>query len=243
MDLTEKTENLKRHPWELSRSYNILKLLPRNNNLIYADVGAGDKYFTSKLLSITGEKVFAIDNEYKNAGTEHDGIISLNNVCHLQNNSIDCLIMMDVLEHIENETIFLHDVFDKLKPNGNIIITVPAMQFLFSSHDVFLKHHRRYNRKQLMNLLRKHDIHIEQSYYFYSTLFIVRCISSLLEKLKPEKENLNVGIGLWKHDEKSFITRSLFIMLNIDFFFNKIFNKIHIRLPGLSLIAVCRKNT
>ena len=242
MDLTEKTENLRRHPWELSRSHNVLKLMPKNSNLVYADIGAGDQYFTSKLLQITSGNVFAIDNEYKDKRIEQDGIICLNDSSLIESNSIDYLLMMDVLEHIENETIFLRESLDKLKANGKLIITVPAMQFLFSSHDVFLKHHRRYRRKQLLNLLHKHDICIEQSYYFYTTLFIIRCISLLLEKLKPKEAKRNIGIGLWGHNEDSIITRSIVLILNMDFFLHKILNKFHIRLPGLSLLAICRKN-
>ena len=239
MDLREKTENLRRHPWELSRAYNIFNFLPQNSDFVYADVGAGDQYFTSKLLTITNKDVFAIDSEYKE--TKDEGIISLNDILLLKDNSVDCLIMMDILEHIENENSFLRLSLEKLKPNGKLIITVPAMQFLFSSHDVFLKHYRRYSRKQLVNLLIKHDILIEQSFYFYSTLFVIRCISSVIEKIKPKKIDQNVGIGLWKYDENSFITRLLLLILNIDFSINKLLNKIHIHLPGLSLLAVCRK--
>lgn len=242
MDLSEKTENLKRHPWELSRSYNILELLQNSNNsTVYADIGAGDKFFTSKLPYITGGNVFAIDNGYNNSKAEEDGIICLDDTSLLKNNSIDCLIMIDVLEHIENENIFLKVVLEKLKPNGKIIITVPAMQFLFSSHDVFLRHHRRYNRKQLFNLLLKNGIKIEQSYYFYTILFMIRCLSVLIEKVFQNKKKKNFGIGLWGYSEKSFITRFFVIILNIDFSLNKLLSKISIRLPGLSLLAVCKK--
>lgn len=241
MDLTEKTKNLNRHPWELSRSYNILKLVKNySNDFVYADIGAGDKYFTSKLLSLTKGEVFAIDNEYNKSKILKDGIICLNDKSLLENSSIDCIIMMDVLEHIENDDAFLEDVLKKLKPNGKLIITVPAMQFLFSPHDIFLKHYRRYSRKRLINLLQKHEVVIEQNYYFYSTLFLLRSLSLLIDKLKSNKQN-NTGIGMWKYDKNHFITKFISKMLNIDFFINRFFSKIFIRLPGLSVLAICRK--
>lgn len=243
MDLTEKTGNLNRHPWELSRSYNILKLVKNySNNFVYADIGAGDKYFTSKLLPLTDGDVFAIDNEYDKSKIIMDGIICLNDASLLENGSIDCIIMMDVLEHIENDNAFLEKILKKLKPNGKLIITVPAMQFLFSSHDVFLKHYRRYNRKRLINLLQNHEIVIEQNHYFYSTLFLLRCISLLIDKLKSNKQK-DMGIGMWKYDKNNLITKFIYNMLNIDFFINKLFSKIFIRLPGLSVLAICRKKT
>jgi len=243
MDISEKTKNINRHPWELSRSHNVLKLLQHiNNNAVYADIGAGDRFFTSKLLYITEGNVFAIDNGYSNSSGKEGRVICLNDISLLKNNCIDCLIMMDVLEHIENEKLFLKAVLEKLRPNGDIIITVPAMRFLFSFHDVFLKHYRRYNRKQLFDLLLLNEIKIEQSYYFYTTLFVVRFFVSLIEKIFQTKKQ-NFGIGLWGHSEKSFITRFFVIMLNMDFFLNKLLSKIFIRLPGLSLLAVGKKKS
>ncbi len=220
----------------------MLKLLQNNDkDFVYADIGAGDRFFTSKLLSITEGSVFAIDNKYINNNSEKDGIICLNDVSLLENTSIDCILMMDVLEHIENESEFLKTVLKKLTKNGKLIVTVPAMQFIFSSHDVFLKHFRRYNRKQILDLLRKNGIKIEKCFYFYNILLLIRCLSFLVEKIFKNKKKISVGIGLWKHDDKSLITRLIVIALNIDFFINKLINKIFIRLPGLSLLVICRK--
>ncbi len=44
--------------------------------------------------------------------------------------------MMDVLEHIEEDSLSLTVVSEKLKPGGNLIITVPAYQFLWGFHDI-----------------------------------------------------------------------------------------------------------
>ena len=242
MDLTEKTENIKRHPWELSRTYCLLKVLPKNNNHTnFADIGSGDKYFTSKLLPFTEGDIYAIDNEYCQDKSIEEGVICLNDICLLKNNSIDYLIMMDVLEHIENDSDFLKKVLIKLKPGGEILITVPAMQFLFSSHDVFLKHYRRYSREKLNTLLKDNDLMIVRSHYFYSTLFILRSISLLFEKLKFNKKKKNVGVGLWKFNSNNGITRLLFHWLNFDFLVNKLLSKLGIRIPGLSLLAICKK--
>lgn len=242
MDLIEKTENQRRHPWEISRGSCILKILQKNGQEAdYADIGAGDKYFSLELRAITTGKVFAVDNGYKNEKSEEDGIICLNEVSILENSSLDCIVMMDVLEHIENENEFLKSVLDKLRPGGRILLTVPAMQYLFSFHDVFLKHYRRYDRKQLFELLFKNGITIEQSHYFYSVLFVQRCLSVVIEKYFPNKNRKNVGIGRWRYNKNSFITRLLVLILNLDFSLNKLLCKYHVYLPGLSLLAVCRK--
>lgn len=51
----------------------------------------------------------------------------------------------------------------------------------------------------------------------------------------------NVGIGMWKYSKESLITRSIKFVLNIDFNINSIINKLGVRLPGLSLLAVAKK--
>lgn len=239
MDLSEKTQNADRHPWELSRAQNILKLVPIDRNFTYVDVGAGDVYFASKVAGLSGGKVFAVDSEYKTAESKEGNVTCYRDLSSVRDNSVDCLIMMDVLEHVENEDEFLKLALGKLKQDGKLILTVPAMQFLFSSHDVFLKHYRRYSRSRLLKVLRRHPLKIERSHYFYTSLFALRLLGALIEKIKPKSEN--VGIGSWGHKENGLVTVSIKTVLNLDFFVNRLLNRIGITLPGLSVLAICKK--
>jgi hypothetical protein len=143
--------------------------------------------------------------------------------------------MMDVLEHIKDDYSFLNDVVNKLKKGGTILITVPAWQFLFSQHDVRAQHFRRYNRKQLMNLLKRNDIKIEKCHYFYTCLFLARIMFLF------RKDKFTGNEDRWNYSERHIITIILKIILNIDFFVNKLLNKVFIHLPGLSLYAICKK--
>lgn len=240
MDLVEKTHNNKRHPWELSRSYSVLKLLDKNpRHTIYADIGSGDQFFISQLQKLTNQKIYAVDIAYLDEVAENKGIVSLKNISTLEDNSIDCLVAMDILEHVENDEELLAEMHRKLKKDGRILITVPAMQFLFSSHDVFLKHYRRYNRKQISQKIKK-DFVLEKSFYFYSSLLLLRMLLLGFEAISKIQKK-NVGVGLWKYEEKTLITRFFFILLNIDFYFCKTFANFKIYLPGLSLLAIARK--
>ena len=64
----------------------------------------------------------------------------------------DIVLAMDVLEHIQDDYSTLKEWKNTLKPNGLLLITVPAFQHLWSSHDIFLGHHRRYNKKDISDL-------------------------------------------------------------------------------------------
>ncbi len=115
---------------------------------------------------------------------------------------------------------------------------MPAYQFLFSSHDTFLNHYRRYDKKLILSILKKHDIIVEEIFYFYSSLFVIRCIEKCLGGKEKKK---NEGIGSWKYSKKNLLTRVIVSILNIDFIVARFCQHIGVSLPGLSLCVVCRK--
>ncbi|MGH7261040.1 MAG: class I SAM-dependent methyltransferase [Nitrospiraceae bacterium] len=62
----------------------------------------------------------------------------------------DVVGAFDVLEHIEDHKSALSEWKRVLKDDGAIVITVPAYQWLWSEHDVSLRHRRRYTVKSLV---------------------------------------------------------------------------------------------
>ena len=92
MDLLEVTQNVNRHPWELSRADCIFNLISDKKFRNIADVGAGDGYFTNKLKTIAQENIFAIDTGYSE--NEKDLLMSnkikrLSSVEELPNNLLN----------------------------------------------------------------------------------------------------------------------------------------------------------
>lgn len=67
----------------------------------------------------------------------------------LDERSIDCVVLVNVLEHIENDAAALDHLHRILKPGGHLCLMVPALPSLFSKMDVRLGHYRRYTRKSL----------------------------------------------------------------------------------------------
>lgn len=64
----------------------------------------------------------------------------------------DCLLYIDVLEHIENDREELFHAARLLRPHGALVVLSPAHQFLYSRFDEALGHFRRYDRKSLRSV-------------------------------------------------------------------------------------------
>lgn len=238
MDLIEKYKfGNNRHPWEISRRVCILSLIKNNPRFFqYADIGAGDLFFAEGLKEYTEKPIYAVDTGYVNVAYNENKIRLLKDVKNIPFSKIDCIFLMDILEHVSDENRFLELVSRALKNNGTIIITVPAFQALFSTHDIFLKHFRRYSHKSLVSLLRKHDLYIEEGFYFYTSLLIIFFIS--ISNLFFVKK---YDISSWRLSEKNIVSIFIKNVLNLDFLLNRFLSVFNIMLPGLSLCIVCRK--
>lgn len=61
----------------------------------------------------------------------------------------DSAVLVNVLEHIEDDEQALRDLYDGLNPGGTVILFVPAFEGLYSDFDRAVGHYRRYRRDQL----------------------------------------------------------------------------------------------
>ena len=93
----------------------------------------------------------------------------------------DLICLFDVLEHIERDEETLLVIEKMLKPDGFVLITVPAYQWLWSVHDDFLHHKRRYTAGLLRQKLRNSGLHIKRLTYFNILLFPLAVIARLFD--------------------------------------------------------------
>lgn len=68
--------------------------------------------------------------------------------------SCDTVLAMDVIEHVPDDVTLLREVRRVLRPGGVLLVTVPALPWLWSSHDDLHHHYRRYTRRTLESSLR-----------------------------------------------------------------------------------------
>jgi 2-polyprenyl-3-methyl-5-hydroxy-6-metoxy-1,4-benzoquinol methylase len=79
--------------------------------------------------------------------------------------AFDIVLMLDVLEHFADEAAVLRDVRRLLRPDGTLLVSVPAFQALFSEHDVAVQHVRRYAASQLGRALQSNGFVVRRLTY------------------------------------------------------------------------------
>ena len=108
--------------------------------------------------------------------------------CPLPSESIDALVMLNVLEHIENDHMALVKSFELLKPGGIIVIEVPAGPFLYDDYDAQLQHFRRYSSLELEKKLEAAGFEIKKMSHLGFFLFPPFALIKLIRKMGISKK-------------------------------------------------------
>ena len=90
----------------------------------------------------------------------------------LANSSVDLLSALDVLEHMDDDLQALDEFRRVLRPDGFLLVTVPAYRFLWSEHDEALMHRRRYAASELHAKLNRSGFRVlKRSYVVFFPFF------------------------------------------------------------------------
>jgi hypothetical protein len=131
------------------------------------DVGAGSGFFSRLLLDHGAAEATCVDPAYPADHEElhHDHPIRF--VRHIYKFDGDLLLLMDVLEHVDDDVALLTEYVEKSPSRARFFITVPAFQWMWSGHDVFLEHRRRYTLPQMEAVIAKSGLTLECGCYYY----------------------------------------------------------------------------
>jgi SAM-dependent methyltransferase len=172
------------HWYYRSKARAMEHLLYRMKPSIILDVGAGSGFFSRMLLSNTSAKqAWCVDISYE-ADTE---TLEAGKPVYFRRSvdevDADLVLLMDVLEHVDDDVGLLNDYVKKVPCGARFLISVPAFQFLWSGHDVFLEHKRRYRLKQLEDVVRRAGLKVKHGSYYFGAVFPIAAAIRLVTKL------------------------------------------------------------
>lgn len=253
IELKNKT-NTARHPWEYAR-FNVLKsflkkLIKDIPAPTIIDIGCGDSFVMESIAKIyPTAKLIGVDTAFTpDIIAETNKRLTNKNISFYYNiNEVplyikaDCILLMDVIEHIEHDIDFLNKINATIFVTSNTkwFITVPAFQSLFCSHDVFLGHFRRYDNAMLIDHCIKGGLRPNEVGYFFFSLLLPRYLQ-VKKEAKQKENNLSTGIVDWSGSP--FKTKLITSILTLDFKFTKLIGAFGIKLKGLSNYIICQKS-
>ena len=228
--------------WVIHRSREILRKLKELNLDELVEVGAGTGSVCGYLAQ-NGIDVVAIEPLKAGAATiQNRGVQTI--CARLETvkfpaDSIKGYGVFDVLEHIEDPSYLLDEMYRTLKPGGYLFVTVPCGQWLWGEMDKSLGHHRRYSKKLISEAVSRSGFSPISSGYLFLLLvfpaFLLRAVPHRLGILKSERKVLEKVKS--EQSANVIINRMMRFILSIESFTSRV-----IPLPyGLTVFVIAQK--
>lgn len=253
MDLSERPNHSaaapRRHPWELARFQFFRHVLAEAGELRarrVLDAGAGDGWFSRQLLGTlpAAAHVTCWDSHYAPtliATLACEAGPRVRFTAERPRERFELIMLLDVLEHVERDREFLEAlVRENLAPAGAVLLSVPAWQPLFTTHDTRLRHYRRYAPGKAAALIAQSGLAIERRGGLFHGLLLPRVVDKVRELwTQPAAVSGDPAPLDWARG--ALITRAVRSLLLADNALSLLASKVGFELPGLSWWALCRK--
>ncbi len=97
----------------------------------------------------------------------------------------DLILALDVVEHVRSPETLLRHAAMFLAPDGRMLITTPAFDWLWTSHDRLNQHVKRYTAGEMRTLVRKGGLEPIQSRYLFQSLVVPKLLVRVKEAMGP----------------------------------------------------------
>jgi SAM-dependent methyltransferase len=178
------------HWYYISKGRAIRSLIGAGPYPSILDVGAGSGVF-SRMLTDSGiaESSVCVDPNYTDAFLAADDPAPIDFVRSVTETDASLVLMIDVIEHVDDDVALIADYARMVTPGTKFLISVPAFNFLWSSHDEFLEHRRRYTLETLENSVRAAGLQPVSLRYFFGMLFPAVAAMRIADRaLKGDKD-------------------------------------------------------
>lgn len=188
MDLKEEDilgNDIGRHWYYQSKAAALRRMVGHLAPQRLLDVGAGSGFFSRHLLAVGAQSALCVDVGYERSWDE---TVNGKPVLYRRDcDATDCdlVLMMDVLEHVENDAGLVSHYATKVPSGAHFLVTVPAFRFLWSGHDVFLEHKRRYTLAEIERTMRKAGLDVVRGAYYFGAIFPLAAAVRLASRSDP----------------------------------------------------------
>jgi len=181
------------HWWHRHKRLAVLQLLEKfnTNRGRILDIGCG----TGKMLEELKQSGWEVEGIDKSVLTQKECLkrglkIKIADAAEklpFKHNYFQAVLALDFLEHVQDDQKVVREIKRVLKPNGIILVSVPAYPKLYFYWDKMLGHQRRYSANGLKQLFIQADLKVIFLSYYFSWLLIPALVIRLIKKNTQNK--------------------------------------------------------
>jgi hypothetical protein len=160
------------------------------------DVGAGSAIFSKHLLERGAESATCVDSAYAGERLENYNGKPIRFTKDIVPGNADLVLLMDVLEHVDDDVGLTRASLTGAVPGAFVLISVPAFQSLFSAHDRFLEHRRRYTARSLEAVVAAAGLKVVSTRYFFAMILPLVAALRMFQRKGPPRSSLIVHTPL-----------------------------------------------
>jgi SAM-dependent methyltransferase len=183
-------ELYERHWWWRARELMVLRVLediaPADGFGRILDVGCGDGLFFPSLAALGEPEGVEPDASIVTDIGRSRGLIFQQpfDEAFLPSHTYGLVLLLDVIEHLADPVEAMAQARRLLAPAGHVVVTVPAFPILWTSHDDFNQHLRRYCRHSLEEEARAAGLEVEFIRFFFHWMFPIKLALAASERLR-----------------------------------------------------------
>jgi SAM-dependent methyltransferase len=181
------------------------------------DVGCGAGLFFDALQQFGHvEGIESDSNAIEHSGPWRDRIfVGELDQSYVPPTPFDLILMLDVLEHVRCADRLVGRAAEILKPGGRLLITVPAFNWLWTAHDDFNHHVKRYTAGELRGLIGDAGLDVVETRYMFQSLVLPKLLVRAREAVSPVSPQIaeipspavNRALQLWCRGEHLLLGR------------------------------------
>lgn len=153
------------------------------------DVGAGSGFFSKYLLKKSiAKRAWCVDVSYDHDSDEIEHGRDIHFRKSVETSEADTVLLMDVLEHVDDDVGLLREYVEKVPKGSRFLISVPAFDFMWSGHDEFLDHKRRYSLSQLESVVTATGLTVVKGAYYFGGVFPLAFATRAVGKMVGRKD-------------------------------------------------------
>ncbi|MBI2212741.1 MAG: class I SAM-dependent methyltransferase [Acidobacteria bacterium] len=188
-----------RHEHRLAMFTHETAKLERGSKILDAAIGLGQ---LAGRLAKQGHRVFGVDYSFEAAlhakrTTGANAVVGDLTLLPFRDDAFDAATSGETLEHLDDDEEAIVELGRVVKAGGRCVVTVPALESLWTKSDVYYEHRRRYERNELAALFDRAAFQVSAATYWgFPVVLIYDYVFLLPMNLRRAKRDVGSDAAL-----------------------------------------------